>query len=636
MASWSERRYSESTPSPNSSVPNTPMALTAARAAGYSPAMMPQSYGKAKGPAISTASTRSIRSAKAPSMQAVYPTHSPEEEHADGSHLQDTVMLVAPEKMAPPVTEDDNNFDIISDDEDGSEGKAFGSLKRPEPISEKATEEAHVETKEAEITETKTALVEEKDALGSPSLSSSVSKLTVTSEASIVSKSEAVESTAQVPTVSEKTSWFSQFASKIKERFKKPKASTKQDDEAVERFAKEQESRFAKATEAEAAAKESMESMESTDAPLRRSLSRRRVSFLGSKKSEVVMYEKEKKRQYKFIKVLGAGAQGTVSLHLHLPTDSIIALKTIPTYIDTNVRVSFRREVEILHLTSVHPNIIRLLDAWEGKNTVYQVFTMCTGGDMSTGLPGPLPEEEGIRLLAPLIDAVRFLHELDILHRDVRPANIFLRRPLSGRESLQELMTIPVLADFGIATYSKFSGKLGTSLPQDCFPHIAPELFNNSRFTKAADCFGLATVAIQILFGRGITLADHNPNITPSDAAWPHLTPECKTLIRGLLERIPSKRLTAHEAINGNWMKYWGVQVVGPVGSADGNVEDPSRRKSLDESADASDAAETATIRPTDDDDVAKKDDLTVIPSDRILEQVETETSPETIVASVN
>ncbi|KAI9355396.1 kinase-like domain-containing protein, partial [Zopfochytrium polystomum] len=198
---------------------------------------------------------------------------------------------------------------------------------------------------------------------------------------------------------------------------------------------------------------------------------------------------------YKYLKVLGVGVQGTVSLRLHTPTHAIVALKVISTMssIDPDVRKSFRREVGILKLTAVHPNIVRLLDCWEGKHKVYQVFEVASGGDLEAACGGGalLPEDEAVRILTPVFDAVRFLHDLGILHRDVRPR----------KQSLQELQTIPVLSDFGIATFEAYSGRLATQYIEPP-AHIAPEVVRGGRFTKASDNFGLGVIAVMVLLGR--------------------------------------------------------------------------------------------------------------------------------------
>ncbi|KAJ3027847.1 UNVERIFIED_CONTAM: hypothetical protein HDU68_002992 [Siphonaria sp. JEL0065] len=283
--------------------------------------------------------------------------------------------------------------------------------------------------------------------------------------------------------------------------------------------------------------------------------------------SDHIISSKEKKHEYKQLKILGHGVQGTVSLRLHVPTGSIVALKSMSTTmspVDSNVRASFRQEVDILQQTRKHPNVIRLLDFWEGKQKVYQVFEVCSGGDLDTGLKNAVAEDEAVRLIAPIMDAVRFLHELGILHRDIRPPNVFFRRPLTGHESLQELMTIPVLADFGIATYAKFSGRMGTQFPTRP-AYIAPEVVDGERFRRASDVYQVGTCLVKMLFGRLIELSDQNPRSLGMVPEFVELSVEGQMFLKRCLEVDPVKRITAREAVDADWFHLWGVEIVGPV-----------------------------------------------------------------------
>ncbi|KAI8613483.1 kinase-like domain-containing protein [Chytriomyces sp. MP71] len=275
---------------------------------------------------------------------------------------------------------------------------------------------------------------------------------------------------------------------------------------------------------------------------------------------------RQKKMEYRHLKILGHGVQGTVSLRLHNATGAIVALKSMGTVslVDGNVRASFRREVEILQRTRAHPNIIRLLDFWEGKEKVYQVFEICSGGDLENALPKLVPEEEGAWMMAPILDAVRYLHGQNILHRDIRPANVLLRKPLSGNESLQELMTIPVLADFGIACYISGSGRLGSQFMKRP-AHIAPDVLDGARFRKSSDMYGVGVCLVHILLGRAIELDDQEPRLLAMrDPRYNALSEEGKQFLNSLINVDPAKRLKAREAGTAAWMVQWGIAFQGP------------------------------------------------------------------------
>ncbi|KAJ3058567.1 Serine/threonine-protein kinase dclk3, partial [Podochytrium sp. JEL0797] len=229
-----------------------------------------------------------------------------------------------------------------------------------------------------------------------------------------------------------------------------------------------------------------------------------------------------------------------------------------------HVRESFRREVEFLRLCRPHPNIIRLIDSWESMHTVYQVFDVCNGGDAAVeGAFRGVNEERAVRLIAPIADALRYLHRRQILHRDVRPANIFLRRSITGHETLRELEHIPVLADFGIANYTKNSGRLAAPFPETP-PHIAPEIIGGARFTTASDCYGLGYYSMHMLLHRQPALEDvrYSGEIVAPGTGWDGMSEVGKRAVGMLLFKDPKVRTTASEFCACEWVVAQGVDCV--------------------------------------------------------------------------
>ncbi|KAJ3072673.1 hypothetical protein HDU98_003146 [Podochytrium sp. JEL0797] len=299
--------------------------------------------------------------------------------------------------------------------------------------------------------------------------------------------------------------------------------------------------------------------------------------------SEETQSSHDKKKKYRFVKRLGQGVQGVVTLSVHTSTGAKVALKTISIFsrIDPNVRASFRREVALLQEAHAHPNVLRLMDFWEGKSKVYQAFEYCSGGDLTNGLGAvsPMDEESGAHLMAPTVSAVAYLHGLGILHRvswikcsslqmklmafskkDIRPANVLLRRPILGTEQPEELKTYAVLADFGISCHSSTTGRLGTAFAFPP-PHIAPEVVAGERFTKSSDVFGLGVCLITVLLGRSIEISDQNPKLVPREAAWTVLSASGKKFLRRVLEQDPGQRISAGDALEDGWFKACGVHM---------------------------------------------------------------------------
>jgi serine/threonine protein kinase len=88
----------------------------------------------------------------------------------------------------------------------------------------------------------------------------------------------------------------------------------------------------------------------------------------------------------------------------------------------------FEREALALARLS-HPNIVQVYDFGTYKGEPYLVMEYLIGGTLSLKLAGkPMPWQEAARLLAPVAMALECAHEENILHRDVKPANILMTR----------------------------------------------------------------------------------------------------------------------------------------------------------------------------------------------------------------
>ncbi|MFI5591168.1 AAA domain-containing protein [Amycolatopsis sp. NPDC051758] len=185
-----------------------------------------------------------------------------------------------------------------------------------------------------------------------------------------------------------------------------------------------------------------------------------------------------------------AGGAATVVKATDHVTGKQVAVKLIPrTDTDRTHRVFFRREVDALRRLN-HPNIVSLLDHGEddGENAFYLVFPW-----LEQGLLDVLPAAEDIgwddfadQWALPLADALAYAHEQDVVHRDVKPANI-----LVGEEGQ------PMLADFGI---SKIRSRMVTEATVAEFasrPYAPPELDEMTSATR--DTWGLATTILRCL-----------------------------------------------------------------------------------------------------------------------------------------
>ncbi len=156
----------------------------------------------------------------------------------------------------------------------------------------------------------------------------------------------------------------------------------------------------------------------------------------------------------------------------------------------------FEREAKSLAKLS-HPNIVGVLDYGEHENTPYLVLEYLSGGILKQKLGTPIPWQDAIRTLLPIIHALDHAHEQKIIHRDVKPSNILLTEK-----------GLPMLTDFGIAkmlevieTQTLTGTGVGVGTPE----YMSPEQSLGKDVDGRADIYSLGIVLYEMITGHGFS-----------------------------------------------------------------------------------------------------------------------------------
>ncbi len=219
---------------------------------------------------------------------------------------------------------------------------------------------------------------------------------------------------------------------------------------------------------------------------------------------------------YRLVHLIGRGGMGEVWNATHRMLARPAAIKLIkPELLGTRndrettaVIQRFRREAEAASWLQ-SPHTIRLYDFGETRNgTFYFAMELLEGLDLETLVRtyGPLPPERVVYLLRQACHSLGEAHDRGLIHRDVKPANIYLCH--MGRD-----YDFVKVLDFGLVKYDqdeslldtmKGGGDLTTGTPA----YMAPEMASGDTVDRRADLYALGCVGYWLLTGEMVFTAE--------------------------------------------------------------------------------------------------------------------------------
>lgn len=138
--------------------------------------------------------------------------------------------------------------------------------------------------------------------------------------------------------------------------------------------------------------------------------------------------------EYSKEKLIGKGSYGEVYLVKHKLTEVIRAMKVI----DKNNEEEELSDEEILNEINIlkkidHPNIVKLFEFYSNKSTYYLILEFCEGGNLYQFVNENIVSEfQVIYIMFQILSAMNYCHNINILHRDLKPDNILIKKNEDG------------------------------------------------------------------------------------------------------------------------------------------------------------------------------------------------------------
>lgn len=258
--------------------------------------------------------------------------------------------------------------------------------------------------------------------------------------------------------------------------------------------------------------------------------------------------------------LIGMGSFAEVRIGYDKSTTEQVAIKVMKkNKKDSELMRSVECEMNFISKNINHDNIVGTFDVFDTRDNLFIVMEYMPGGMLYDILAneGYFSERNAVDVMKNLLEAVKCLHDFDIVHRDIKPENVL---------AINKTWPLKVkLADFGLADFvleNSFGEKSTCGMYGTPF-FVAPEVIKAETYTPAVDIWSLGVLTYNMLSGKlpfdGNNIKEvlrrvRSGKYTFPPSEWNEISPEAKSFINGLLELDPKRRLTADQALGHEWM----------------------------------------------------------------------------------
>lgn len=260
-------------------------------------------------------------------------------------------------------------------------------------------------------------------------------------------------------------------------------------------------------------------------------------------------------KKYKVCSDIGDGHFAIVKECIHRKTGERFALKIISKSKSIENGHNMENELAILHQID-HPNIVKVVQDFTSEDEVYLVMELAIGGDLFDAITSgsTYSERDASGMLYNLSCALAYLHNLNIVHRDVKPENLLLFHYTDGSKALK-------LGDFGLATVVEEPLFMICGTPT----YVAPEIVLQKGYGLQVDVWAAGVITYILLCGSPPFQSPTNDQEELFDLIitgifdfpslhWDRISKSARDLIKCMLCQDQKARFTASKVLEHPWV----------------------------------------------------------------------------------
>jgi serine/threonine protein kinase len=255
---------------------------------------------------------------------------------------------------------------------------------------------------------------------------------------------------------------------------------------------------------------------------------------------------------YRFMRRLGSTEHSGVYLAERESTHLQVVLKVLRQVPGQGASIGtfdrFLQEYETI-ADMDHPNIVRIYDLGVSDDHAHIAMEYLAGGDLRQKIDNGIAERQAVQYLRQIASALSAIHEKGVLHRDLKPGNIMLRKDGSI-----------ALIDFGLAKTAKLESEITDKGEIFGTPYyMSPEQGHGSAVDERSDIYSLGVIFYEMLTGKKPFRADTAMGIIylHGNAPLPLLPTrfaQYQALLNMLLAKLPDDRLQSAAEVD-EWLR---------------------------------------------------------------------------------